>query len=277
MLACSSGAVTAPSRRPNVAFLPIALVGYVGCILLATLATVYQSAGLRRAASVAFGATWVVHLAAVIQEGSLRGGTPLTSGAGYLLVLGWIVLTLHLFVWFRLQLDVTGLVLPPLAASATLLAWALLSGGAERPPVESKGWLLFHVTVSTLGMAILCVAFAMAVLYLLQDRGLKAKRRLSWMQRLPALEKCDRLGLQALVVGFLLLTIGIATGIVVNADLHERLWVPGIKQLLPVLAWLVFASVLTARTLLGFRGRKSAYLTIAGFALGLMSVLGMNL
>jgi ABC-type uncharacterized transport system permease subunit len=44
-----------------------------------------------------------------------------------------------------------------------------------------------------------------------------------------------------------------------------------------LLAWAVFAGLLLARGALGFRGRKSAYLTIAGFTLGLMTVVGMTL
>jgi ABC-type uncharacterized transport system permease subunit len=51
----------------------------------------------------------------------------------------------------------------------------------------------------------------------------------------------------------------------------------GPKQIFPVLAWLVFASILVCRPMLGFRGRKSAYLTIAGFALGLATMIGMTL
>jgi ABC-type uncharacterized transport system permease subunit len=43
------------------------------------------------------------------------------------------------------------------------------------------------------------------------------------------------------------------------------------------LAWLVFAGVLVARFRVGFRGRKSAYLTIAGVMLGLLTVAGMTL
>ena len=74
-----------------------------------------------------------------------------------------------------------------------------------------------------------------------------------------------------------LLTLGIGTGIVVNAELHEPLLVMGPKQIFPMLAWVVFAGILIARPALGFRGRKSAYLTIAGFALGVLTVLGMTL
>ena len=47
------------------------------------------------------------------------------------------------------------------------------------------------------------------------------------------------------------------------------------RQVFPVLAWLVFALLFYARSMRGLRGRKSAYLTITGFALGLMTILGL--
>ena len=49
------------------------------------------------------------------------------------------------------------------------------------------------------------------------------------------------------------------------------------KQIFPLLAWFVFAAILTARTGFGFRGRKSAYLMIAGLAFALMTVFGIAL
>ena len=49
------------------------------------------------------------------------------------------------------------------------------------------------------------------------------------------------------------------------------------SRIFPLMAWMVFLAVLVARTWLGYRGRKSAYLTIAGFLLALASVAGMTL
>ena len=77
--------------------------------------------------------------------------------------------------------------------------------------------------------------------------------------------------------GFILLSLGIVAGFVVNQLVHGQFWVPGIKQYLALLAWIVFAGVLSARVKLGFRGRKSAYLTITGVMLGLLTVAGMTL
>jgi ABC-type uncharacterized transport system permease subunit len=258
-------------------FLATAIVGYTLGIVMASLATVYRSLLARRIASIAFVLTWVAHLAAVVRASIEAGGIPLSSMGEYLLMLGWIVMTLHLYVWFRHRVYVAGLVLPPIAALSAIGAMQSLSDDPARGASGQGPWFLFHTTVATLGMAILSLAFAMSVIYLIQDRALKSKKTLRLIERLPSLEKADHVGHQALIVGFILLTLGIGTGVIINSNYHAQLWVPGPKQIFPLLAWIVFAVILASRTALGFRGRKSAYLTIAGFALGLLTILGMTL
>ena len=253
-----------------------AILGYTLAVALTTGVTVYRSTPLRRAASAVFVLTWLLHLAAVVVYGVGAGHVPLLNLGEFLLVLGWLVLGLHLVLWFRYRVDVAGLVLPPLAALSAVAAQRLLSGEASYSSAPKGVWFLFHTVTSTVGLAILCVAFAMSVLYLVQDRALKSQRTIRLLERLPALEHCERMGYHALLLGFLLLTLSIATGVVVNESVHDRFWIRGAKQLFPLLAWSVFAVVLAARTGLGFRGRKSAVLIIAGFALGMLTVLGIT-
>lgn len=257
--------------------LPVALVGYILGIVTTVLSTVYRWPAARRAVSFIFATTWVLHLAAILHLAVSQRHFPLTNLAEYLLVLGWVVLTLHMYLWFAHKVDVAGWVLPPLAGVMAFAANQLLAEHPQRSVAPADGWFLFHTTVSTLGMAMLGVAFAMSVLYLVQDRALKSKQTLRLLERLPSLQKSDQIGVRALTVGFVLLSLGIFTGIVVNTEVYQRLLVMGPKQIFALLAWLVFAVILAARPLLGFRGRKSAYLTIAGFALGLMTVIGMTI
>jgi ABC-type uncharacterized transport system permease subunit len=224
-----------------------------------------------------FVATWLLHSATIAQIAIQNGRFPLSNTSEFLLGLGWFVLSMHLYLWFRVRADSAALVLLPLAALAALGGLTIGSEAPDASKSSNVNWFVFHTTVSTLGLATLCVAFTMSLLYLIQDRALKQKRTLGWLQRLPSLDQCDQVGYHALVLGFILLTIGIGSGIVVNANVHKVIWVGGPKQIFPLLAWLVFAAVLTARSALGFRGRKSAYLTIAGFTLGLMTVVGIAL
>lgn len=257
--------------------LPIAVIGYIIGVVAATLVTIYRSRSAHRAASILFVLTWSFHTATVVSEALAQARLPLSNVAGYLLVLGWIVQSLHLHVWFRLHVDIAGVVLPPLAGTMTFASMQLGNASPAHAPAAPDGWFLVHTTVSTLGMAILCVAFAMSVIYLVQDRALKSRQKLKLLERLPSLHRADQIGFRSLSVGFLLLTLGIGTGIVVNAEVRQRILVLEPKQIFPLLAWLVFAAGLFARRALGLRGRKSAYITITGVALGLLTVIGMTL
>jgi len=258
-------------------FLPVSLVGYVLAIVAVTLRTVYRADAARRVASTCFVATWLVHLGGIVHEALRVGRVPPTTGAEYLLLLGWVVLSLHLLLWFRANVELSGLLLAPLAGVLCLAAMQWLGASAPRTERAVDGWFLVHTSISTIGMATLCVAFAMSVLYLVQDHALKTKRTLALLARLPSLERSDQLGHRALLVGFVLLTLGIAAGVVVIAEARARPVVVGAKLILPLLAWVVFAAILVARASFGFRGRKAAVLTITGFVLGLATVVGMTL
>jgi ABC-type uncharacterized transport system permease subunit len=261
------------------ALLLVAIVGYVVGIFLAGVAMFHGARGARVGASSAFVAAWAVHLGVLVERWLATGRPPLSTGAEYLLVLGWAVASLHLTLWFRRRMNVAGLTLAPLAAAAAAAALPLLgdggTGGAGRG--GPGGLFLVHTSASTLAMATLCVALAMSVVYVVEDRALKSRSALSLVARLPSLDRCDAVGHHALWAGFLLFTVGIATGMAVNGVARGTPWSPQLKQILPLVAWALVAAVLVARLALGFRGRKSAYVTIAAVALGLLTVVGMNL
>lgn len=258
--------------------LPLTLIAYFVAIFLSFVGTLGRSAAARRGEIALLSLAWFLHLAAIVRQGHQIGSFPMTNSGEYLLVLSWVVLTMHLWLWFRQHVEVAGLILPPLAALMAL--GSLLLHARAIPPVpatQQRGWFLFHTTLATLGTAALCVAFAMSLIYLFQDRALKTKRKLGVLERLPSLDACDRIGFHAVLWGFPLLSLGIVTGLVWNWHLHGiLLGNNGPKELFGLLAWAVFGLLLYARLARGFRGRKSAYMTIAGFAFALMVVLGMS-
>ena len=256
--------------------LAVALVAYVLGILLAIAVTVFRSAVARSSASLAFGAGCALHLAAIVARGREGGGLPLTNLGEFLLLLGFAVMVLNLWIWFRWRADIVGLLLPPLAAVAGASAWALLSN-PSRPSTGSPTMFYFHTSVSTLGLAVLIVALVMSVIFLFQDRALKSRRTLTILERLPPLHRCEQIAFHALVGGFVLFSLGIFTGGIVSWLDKQTLWTGGPKQVFPLVAWAIFAAVLAGRAYSGFRGRRSAYWTIAGVAVGLLTVVGITI
>ncbi len=255
--------------------IPGALIALFVGIFLSFIGLRHPSTKLRRSALALFLLAWAVGATGLVLLAVESSALPLRNLAEFLKVLGWGVLTLHLVVRFRYGVEALAWILPPVSFLLIAAGVILPAPAVSLPASQQQGWFVFHTTVSTAGIAALSVAFAMAVIYIAQDRALKAKRSLRLLERFPSLETADRIGFHALMWGFPLLTLGIATGMVWSMTVHHAYWIGGPKQVFPVLAWGVFAVLVYARLVRGTRGRKSAYLTITGFALGLLVIVGL--
>ncbi len=257
------------------ALLAVAVVVHVAGVALAAMGELRRSPALSGSAAFVLSTAWAVELATLVALGVGASAFPLRTGPEYLLALGWFVLTLHLILWFRSQVRAAALVLPPASGLMILVGFLLSAGESPDRALATQGWFVFHTSVATAGVAALAVSFAMSLLFLVKERALKSKRPLNVLEMLPTLEALDRVGFQALLYGFPLLTLGIATGMVYSASVHNRVWIWGVKEIFPVIAWVVFAALLWARFSRGVRGRRSAILAIAGFAFALLTFVGM--
>lgn len=165
----------------------------------------------------------------------------------------------------RLKIEVAGAFIAPLALTS-LLASRFVGGGAAEPSARVKSAILpFHVTTNLFGVALFTLAFSAAALYLIQERLLKKKRIDGVFRRLPPLDVLDRAEHRFLLAGFPLLTIGIVTGTLWVQ--HVEFGAPSefLRSIFGYVTWLVIATVLFMRAAVGWRGRRAAYGTIAGF------------
>lgn len=164
----------------------------------------------------------------------------------------------------RLKVEVAGAFIAPLALTS-LLASRFVGGGAE-PGARIKSAILpFHVTTNLFGVALFTLASSAATLYLIQEHLLKKKRIDGVFRRLPPLDVLDRAEHRFLLAGFPLLTIGIITGTLWAR--RVEMGAPGevLRAVFGYVTWLVIAAVLFLRAAAGWRGRRAAYGTIAGF------------
>ena len=175
----------------------------------------------------------------------------------------------------RQRLSVLGAFITPV--TLLLFLGAAFRRGVGPVPEEVKGALLpVHVGVNVLGLAAFALAFAAGLAYVIQERQLRQKKLGGLMQRLPALDVLDSLGLRAVLIGFPLLTVGVVTGTIWAVRLHAAEGGVGLSaaQGFGLLAWLLFAGVLLLRVAAGWRGRKAAIGTMLGFLCTLAVLLG---
>lgn len=215
--------------------------------------------------------------ASLVAAGVERGEIPLHGPADGLAFTAWALLVGFLLLQWRARLAALGAFLLPLVVGLDLAA--LLSGGrggAAVDPGMAPAWLVLHASLSFMGLATFGVVSALAVMYLVQERSLKRHHASRLGRVLPSLERCDRLIYQALAVGFPLLTLGIFSGLFWLSTRPEPGSLSSAKVVFPLLAWLVFAVVLWARVMAGWRGRKLAWSALGGFLLAMLTFLGIG-
>jgi len=170
--------------------------------------------------------------------------------------------SIFLFVSRVKKLEVVGAFVAPQALAAILASRFV--GSPDATPGVRTAILPLHVTSILLASALFAVASALAATYLLQEKQLKKKKTAGLLQRLPALDVLDRASHRFLLAGFPLLTIGILTGLlwIGHANMNKMAIV---RNVLAYTAWILFALVLLMRSAGGWRGRRAAWGTIAGF------------
>ena len=134
------------------------------------------------------------------------------------------------------------------------------------PPALVGLFLPLHTILAFFGYAALFVAFAMGVLYLVQERELKSHAPQTFYYLIPSLERCDTLSARSVAVGFGFLTLAIVTGMLWSHEARGRYWTGGAKEWSALLAWGLYILLLVARRRTGWGGRRAALLGIAGFA-----------
>jgi cytochrome c-type biogenesis protein CcsB len=218
----------------------------------------------------------LTHAGSIALHSVAVGHLAVTTLAEALSFLALLMVGLFLVVQLRRPLLALGAVVSPLAFGLALGADAVYQGVRPLPPALQSIWLPVHVVLAFLGDAIFALAFSASLLYLLQERRLKAHRGGRMLRGLPSLETLDRLNYTLLVWGLVLLTLGIVTGIVWAHSAWGPFWSRDPKLIFSLATWLIYVVLLQGRMSAGWRGRWAAQLTIAGFAVIVLSLVGIN-
>ena len=119
-----------------------------------------------------------------------------------------------------------------------------------------------------------CLVFYAAV-YLTRQLPEHTKNKL--LTLFPASDVLDELNYQLIVFGFLFLSIGIISGAVWANSAWGRYWGWDPKETWSLITWFVYATLLHAKMMRGWQGRRIAFLSIVGFAAVIFTYFGVNL
>jgi ABC-type uncharacterized transport system permease subunit len=197
------------------------------------------------------------------------GQFPVGTRPELLLLGAWTLAVAGAILFERLNHPVLLLVTAPTVGLLCLFAWLL----ALRPDLGSRDALhpgvVVHILLAVFGLAAFTFAAGVAAYYLWQIRALKRDPKIALGRDMPPLEVLDRLHFGATALGFPLLFMSVFGATLFSERARDDLWTLFLDPtvLVTLVGLLIYLALFGARALLGWRGRRIAILSVAGFVI----------
>lgn len=228
-----------------------------------------RSGGVARMAA-AFAALLLVTLAARWQA---AGRAPWSNMWEFTLAFAAAVAVAYLlFENYLRGTTIVGAVVQPLVLTLLVMALLFFPSHIEPlvPALENQSVLAAHVGFMVVSYGILTVSFGAAALRLVQG----SERR---FLRLPRAKVLDDVAYGSVVVGFPLLTLGVALGAYWANSAWVRYWGWDPKETASLVTWFIYGAFLHMHGLRAWRGRRASVVLAAGYAAILFTYFGVNL
>ncbi|MBN1760368.1 MAG: c-type cytochrome biogenesis protein CcsB [Chitinispirillaceae bacterium] len=203
-------------------------------------------------------------LSAAITVRALRiGHLPVTNMFEYLSIFAWSAgLFYFVFVYFFRQHLVGAFIAP--VVFMLIVAASLLpkEPNMQLVPALQSYWLQIHVTLAALGEAAFGVAFAANIMFFMK----KIFSPRVFGGRLPSYDRLDMVSHKSIIIGYPVFTVGaLFAGAVWAEQAWGTFWSWDPKEVCSLIVWLIYTIYFHLRFLRGWRGSRSALLSILGF------------
>lgn len=265
--------------------LSLSTFAFFFCTLFYLSGTIFRYQPLLKAGTIA-GWTSLVVLTAGI---GLRWSESYTMGYGHvplanmyesLVFASWAIMFIYLVFEWRIRQRALGVF--PALFSFLAMAYASFSKGVDSKiqplvPALKSNWLIAHVVTCFLGYSAFAVSFGLSALYLARKAyTVDTDNQSGLLGLLPSASQLEWFNYQLVLFGFLWLSVGIITGAVWANSAWGTYWSWDPKETWSLITWLIYAAVLHARNLKGWKGEKTAWLSMIGFGCVLFTYFGVN-
>jgi ABC-type transport system involved in cytochrome c biogenesis permease subunit len=111
--------------------------------------------------------------------------------------------------------------------------------------------------------------------FIIQERRIKRHQSVAVSSRLPSLDAMESFIYRMILASFPLLTLGILLGTHWAFITRGRFWEWDSTETFSLVTWVIYAIYLSLRWGIGWRGRRSTYLALAGFGIILVTLVAL--
>ena len=159
----------------------------------------------------------------------------------------WVVVLICLALTRVMQASSLALIVLPLAAACILFAswWSVDSNAAPPPPTNPA--LILHIVVAMFAYALITIATVLAIIYQLQAANMRRPAQTRRLGDAPPLETLEALVFRLLTLGFMTLTLTLASGMLFSQALFGTPFEFNHHNVLALIGWLILTAILIAR------------------------------
>jgi ABC-type transport system involved in cytochrome c biogenesis permease subunit len=233
-----------------------------------------------RAATALLVAGTLIHTFVIGMQTMEAGHVPFAGATQAISTFVWFLALAYLYTEVTTDERGLGIFILPIIVVLQVLPTVQAPGVEPRSPVLESPLFWIHVSAMLGAYASFGLAAVIGITYVLQFKEIKAKHLHFFFTRLPSLQVLDVMNSRAVLIGWLLMTVGLVAGAV---------WIVEAQQLAPadprvqamsladpkifvaLITWSVYTFGMIARRAIGWRGKRSAYLSAVGFAIILLN------
>lgn len=132
-------------------------------------------------------------------------------------------------------------------------------------------WMVIHIAVAVLAVGFFTLSFGLSTLQLLQSRRetkltATGVSTLKFLRGIPDATRLENLAYRLAIIGFVFWTFTLIAGAIWAEASWGRFWGWDVKEVWTFVIWVLYAGYIHARATRGWRGSRSAWLSIIGFA-----------
>jgi len=255
----------------------LGLTFYFAAAIISTVDLFMGSRASSRLMLLAAGAGFVIHTSSIVYRYFAAGHIPISSMHEASSFFAWCVVLIFFLLEYRYKIGIMGSFVLPVVFLLMLSSSFLPREIRPLSPVLQSYWFGIHTFLAFLGNAAFAVAFGLGIMYLLQERNLKAHHLHGLFQRLPSLQMLDEMNNTMINFGFPLLTCAIISGALWAEQAWGSYWRWDPREVWSMIIWFIYALILHIRFTAGWRGKKTALLSVIGFMVILFTFFGVNI
>lgn len=132
-------------------------------------------------------------------------------------------------------------------------------------------WMVIHIAVAVLAVGFFTMSFGLSVLQLLQSRregkfASTGTNMLQFLRGIPDAFHLENFAYRLAIIGFVFWTFTLIAGAIWAEASWGRYWGWDVKEVWTFIIWVFYAGYIHARATRGWRGSRSSWLNIIGYA-----------